>query len=154
MNDCIVKPFTPDELFNVLLKYNSKITKPAISVPIQKAHVVTTQHINLSYLNKTSNGDQSFIQEMVEAFLKTIPEIIAEIDNHSQNNEWQKVGKAVHKIKPSLTLLSLSDLKNLAVQIEEIASNTPGGNQLLTAKTIQFVSGLELVLNELKALTF
>jgi len=149
MNDCVVKPFTPDELFNVLLKYSSKIVKPVKATPATALVTPLTQHVDLTYLSKTSHGDQNFMREMVDAFLKTIPEIIAEINIHSQKEEWIKVGKAVHKIKPSLTLLSLSELKNLAVQIEEIAST---GNDHLPQKTKQFVQGLELVLEELKVI--
>jgi len=153
MNDCIVKPFTPDELFSVMVKYSNKISKPIAALPAEAPLSIATQHIDLSYLNKTSNGDQRFMREMVDAFLKTIPEIIAEINNHSLKKEWDKVGKAVHKIKPSLTLLSLSDLRNLAVQIEEMASGTLPAEPLIV-KTNQFVSGLNLALNELKKISF
>jgi CheY-like chemotaxis protein len=153
MNDCIVKPFTPDELFSVMVKYNNKIPRPTVPTPVETPTVIVTQHVDLTYLNKTSHGDQGFIREMVDAFLKTIPEIIAEVNVHSQKKEWVKVGKAVHKIKPSLTLLSLSDLRNLAVQIEEISNTTPESESLIV-KTNQFVSGLTLALNELKEITF
>ena len=152
MNDCIVKPFTPDELFNVMVKYSNKIHKLVDGIRAEIPTAIKTQHVDLSYLNKTSNGDQVFVREMIDAFLKTIPEIVSEINIHLQNEDWIKISKAVHKIKPSLTLLSLSALKNLAVEIEEITTSNPVP-VLLRDKAKQFISGLETALKELHEVT-
>lgn len=111
MNDCIAKPFTPEDLYSVLVKY----VKPGT----QKVEIPLSHKIDLSYLKNISNNNKKFIEEMIEAFLKSIPKSIEEMRTHLSTDNFVELGRAVHKIKPSLTLMGLQELKDLAVDIEE-----------------------------------
>jgi len=121
MDDCIAKPFTPEDLYYTLNKHYRKgktILKPS---PNQ-----TTKSFDLSYLRSISNNNEDFIKEMISTFIQTLPITIAEIKTALHNENWEGVGRGVHKIKSSITLIGLSEAKSMAVEIEGLAkTNQP-----------------------------
>jgi HPt (histidine-containing phosphotransfer) domain-containing protein len=68
-----------------------------------------------------SNNNQKFIDEMLAAFLTSIPKGIEEINAFSEAKEWESLARAVHKLKPSLTLMGLHGAKEQALQLEDLA---------------------------------
>ncbi len=118
MNDCIPKPFTPEDLYNILIRFKSGSKKnyPSIASPIS-----VKMNVDLSYLRNISNNSQSFIDEMIVAFLESIPKSIQEIKTNTEAEEWNLLARAVHKIKPSLTLIGLHSSKEKALLLEDMA---------------------------------
>jgi HPt (histidine-containing phosphotransfer) domain-containing protein len=68
-----------------------------------------------------SNNNQKFIDEMLVAFLTSIPKGIEEINSFAESQEWDALARAVHKLKPSLTLMGLHSAKEQALLLEELA---------------------------------
>jgi PAS domain S-box-containing protein len=145
MNNCIAKPFTPEDLYNVLLKYVS----PATPAPALQQATGIASDIDLSYLKTISNNNTKFIEEMIEAFLTSIPKSIEDIRNFSNQNNFTELARAVHKIKPSLTLMGLQELKDLAVDMEEKIKLHKNYSDL-KGKSETLCSKLEASLNKLK----
>jgi PAS domain S-box-containing protein len=114
MNDCISKPFTPEELFKILTRYSA-----AGSVAPSPAPKPTSIHVDLRYLKTIMKGNPEFISEMINTFLSSMPQSIDDIRRHTKGGDWEKVGRAVHKIKPSLTMMGLPALGTKAMEIEE-----------------------------------
>ncbi len=120
MNDCLTKPFTQEDLLKILDKYLGN-----------KFHVVesvnhTTSHhhvdrIDFSYLEKVSGNNKEFIREIADAFIKSIPNSIQELENNVENENWVELARVAHKIKPSITLLGVHNLKDKIVKLEEEA---------------------------------
>ncbi|MEQ8304738.1 MAG: ATP-binding protein [Cyclobacteriaceae bacterium] len=142
MNDCIAKPFSPETLFSTLIKYSKR--KPVPAEPSQKRNL-----IDLTYLKKVSNNDKGFITEIVRSFLDSTPKTLQEIKSQMKSEDWVKLEKEVHKIKPTLVMIGLHHLRELAVQIEKEVTDGP------TPKTISilansFCEQLELALDELR----
>jgi PAS domain S-box-containing protein len=117
MNDCIPKPFTPEDLYNILIRFKSGAKKNNKS--IQKAPRKST--IDLTYLKNISNNNQNFINEMLQAFLESIPKSIQEISDSAKAKDWTSLARSVHKIKPSLTLIGLHSSKEHALILEDLA---------------------------------
>lgn len=115
MNDCITKPFTPEDLYSVLIKY----LKPASNNVALPSSENLKPGIDLTYLKSISDGNEKFIEEMIEAFLVSIPKSIHEMRMHIQNSNYPELGRALHKIKPSLTLMGLPELRDTINIIEE-----------------------------------
>ena len=111
MNDCIPKPFTPEDLFRSLVKH-------APTLPLAEKGY---ESVDLSYLQRVSGSDEKFMSEMVATFLDTMPKSILEIRTQAQNGEWSELSKSVHKIKPSLTLMGLNKARESAMKIEHDA---------------------------------
>jgi CheY-like chemotaxis protein len=159
MNDCIPKPFTPEDLFRMLFKYstssksNRNSNNPA-TVTEAIARELTPanngfENIDLSYLRKVSGGNQEFVHDMLNTFIDTIPRTIADIRGSLSLKDWDELARAVHKIKPSLTMVGLAKTRDLGALIEESAKERKALKRL-PADTEQFCSQLELALSQLK----
>jgi CheY-like chemotaxis protein len=114
MNDCIPKPFTPEDLYNKLLRFKSGIKKAKTSNGPKKI-------VDLTYLQNISNSNSQFINDMVMAFLDSIPKSIKEIKSNTEAGEWTELARSVHKIKPSLTLIGLHSSREKALLLEDLA---------------------------------
>jgi len=116
MNDCISKPFTPEDLFKAIKRQvGVKKTKGA---ELKKAD---RPSFDLSYLKTVSNNNELFVTEMIETYLKTMPRSIAEVRSFSGQKDWENLSRAAHKLKPSITLLGIHQAKELASEIERNA---------------------------------
>ena len=121
MNDCLTKPFTQEDLLKVLDKYlGSKFHV----LGSENNKIKSQEHadkVDFSYLEKVSGNNKSFIKEIAEAFLKSIPTSIQELNKYSDNENWTELARVAHKIKPSITLLGVHNLKDKIVKLEEEA---------------------------------
>lgn len=141
MSDCIPKPFTPEDLFRIFIKYyNPEVPK------VEPARV---ESLDLTYLKQVSNNNEDFIREMIVTFLDSMPKSVEEIDSHTTNKDWEALARAVHKIKPSLAMMGLKQTKDLAVDIETIAK-TKKGTKTIPEKVSQLKLQLNLALEELR----
>lgn len=158
MNDCIPKPFTPEDLFRMLFKYSTYVKSgrtmqlgvPEPIVEETAAPWADMENIDLSYLNKVSGGNEAFISDMVNTFIETLPKSIEEIQNALNAKEWEVLARAVHKIKPSLTMIGLSKTRDIGGIIEESAKERKSLDTV-AASAKQFCTQLELALSQLKA---
>lgn len=159
MNDCIPKPFTPEDLFRMLFKYNTFVragrTGPKAvkakeePVVVNESSTGDLEDIDLSYLKKVSGGNQEFINEMINTFLDAIPKSLDEIRGNVTSKDWQGLAKAVHKIKPSLTMMGLAKSRDLAATIEESAKEGISIDTL-PATTLHFCDQLAFTVAQLK----
>jgi PAS domain S-box-containing protein len=120
MNDCLTKPFTQEDLLKILDKYLGNKFHVVQSVG-QNNSKSKTDKIDFSYLEKVSGNNKDFIREIAEAFIKSIPTSIQELDNYSENENWVELARVAHKIKPSITLLGVHSLKDKIVKLEDEA---------------------------------
>jgi PAS domain S-box-containing protein len=152
MNDCIPKPFTPEDLFRVLVKHSA--TRISDSV-VQPDKVVSSSSgqpmIDLSYLRKVSNNDVEFIKEMINALLKSLPESIEEIRIYMKEKDWNSLGRTLHKIKPSLSMMGIPSLKNKAGELEELCRSKKEIKTIAPSTTL-FLQQLKEAILELKSL--
>ncbi len=143
MNDCIPKPFTPEELLRVLLKYSKHKTLSKSKVP-----AIPKSTVDLNYLKRISNNNPKFIQEMVSTFVKTMPASIKEITQLTKTKSWNELARVIHKIRPSLTMMGLHLAKKLSLQLENESKKNPEDLSLMVAK---FLHLIEQAIRELKA---
>lgn len=106
MDDCVAKPFTPEDLFRALLK----------NARLQPSH--QPKLVDLSYLRRVSGGNKEFLSDMVSTLTATMPKSIVELRELLTQKDWQGLSKAVHKIKPSLTMMGLNEAKDTASRLE------------------------------------
>lgn len=122
MNDCLTKPFTQEDLLKVLDKYLGNKFNVIGSEKINPRKS-SSEKVDFSYLEKVSGNNKEFIKEIAEAFLKSIPTSIQELDKYSEYENWPDVARVAHKIKPSITLLGVHNLKDKIVQLEDEAKS-------------------------------
>jgi PAS domain S-box-containing protein len=152
MNDCIPKPFTPEDLFRVLLKHSNNKSSESSKKTIRATSSLTqSQLVDLSYLKNVSNNDPEFIREMINTFLESMPKTILEMETYSTKNDWINLGKAIHKIKPSLTMMGMPTLKALAIEMEQ-QCKTQTDVSTLGERTTVLTSQLNSALIELETM--
>ncbi len=116
MSDYLPKPFTPEDLYNKL--FDDLKIRPTKRVNKTEEEVKKPSY-DLNYLREVSGNNKEFIQEMVHTFVTTIPKVLDEMRESLKVKDWDKVSSLAHQIKPSLTLLGLSEMKNEVAQIEQ-----------------------------------
>jgi PAS domain S-box-containing protein len=121
MDDCIAKPFTPEDLFKIISRFAPNASKAPTKIKAGNVAVQNQVKFDLSYLKSASNNNEEFIKEMISTFLTTMPKSIEEIRTFTKQKEWEKLARATHKIKPSITLMGLHVAKASAIEIEAIA---------------------------------
>jgi PAS domain S-box-containing protein len=119
MNDCLSKPFTPEDLYNKLTLFKRNGSSKKVKEPMESKN----QSLDLAYLHKMSNNNQKFIDEMLAALLRSIPKSIEEINLNTENKDWESLARVIHKLKPSLTLMGLHGAKEIALVLEDLAKH-------------------------------
>lgn len=149
MNECIPKPFTPDDLMRVLIKYSNHKISSKEKIPAASPNFKTTNlAVDLIYLKTISNDNPEFIKEMVHTFLETVPESIKEIRYLATSSAWDSLARAIHKLRPSLTLMGLTLAKELSIQIEKNSASNKS-RKLIPSQLEDFCKMLERALHEL-----
>ena len=77
--------------------------------------------LDLTYLNTISEGDKEFINDILNTFLEEMPKDMEQMSKAIELNDNVLVGKMAHKVKATLHLLGLEELKSLALKIEQTA---------------------------------
>ncbi len=152
MNDYINKPFNPDDLKKKIIEL-TKSVQPTLNsniepinttakldlrdisenagtengnVPYSEEGSFSNGHyprINLSYLKRISDGNDTFVIEMIEMFLNKTPLAIDQMKECFKENKWEELGKIAHRIKPSFAYVGLQDLQTTLTKIESCAEN-------------------------------
>jgi PAS domain S-box-containing protein len=113
MNDYLSKPFTPDDLQRKIFE-DLKIRPSKIGIQ-QKGEL----YFDFTYLRNVSGNNEEFIREMILTFIQTIPPILSEMNASVTEQDWNKLSRLAHQIKPSLALMGMNELRSKVVYIEE-----------------------------------
>jgi HPt (histidine-containing phosphotransfer) domain-containing protein len=95
-------------------------------VPVSASEVKIpsiNKQYDLEYLKNMSGNNREFIKEMLQTFVQSIPNSLKEMEDALALSDFTKLARVTHQIKPSMTLLGINRLKDLAVQIEELAKS-------------------------------
>src|SRR5436190_21936160 len=68
-----------------------------------------SKNVDLSYLIDASGGNNQFIKEMIEIFLKQTPLYIKELKKLCKEKNWVEFRKIMHKIKPTITMMGIRE---------------------------------------------
>jgi len=119
MNDFLSKPFSPEQLKNVLTKWIDVDLVKEQAIKQSENIVLEEQYIDLSYLEKMSRGDHAFICEMIEIFLRDIPTAMKDIKVFFQAMDYQEVCNVAHRIKSNFGMFGMTKEKEIALTIEK-----------------------------------
>lgn len=103
----LLKPFSQEQLIYALKQ----------AIPQEKRTVC-----NLIYLQKITNGEQGFMQEMLQSLMVSIPEEVVHIGGLLSQKDTYNLYKAVHKLKPSIKLIGSEVLLRIVIEIEKITT--------------------------------
>ena len=118
MNDFLAKPFEEEELVQVLAKWlgikNIYQSKGAREVTETK-----TALYNLDGLKSISRGNKEFIVKMLDVFIKGLKLALEQFNSGLEENDIEKIKSTAHRIKPSLSNLSVDSIKDEILYLEK-----------------------------------
>lgn len=75
---------------------------------------------DLTNLNEMLGGDKKAILQMVKIFLQATPESLSELNKCFKKDDMQGVSKLAHKLKSSVDIFSVQDIKQDIRRLENI----------------------------------
>lgn len=131
MNAYLVKPFTTEELLTTMLKcLDIPVTSlnnkgKIIDIKSKPLPRVKSQDksIDLRFLDKFTGGDQVLTAQLIETFLRDVPEAIENLERFIPQKNWKDVHAVAHKIKSCVAIFELNDLKTNIAHIESLAKS-------------------------------
>lgn len=147
MNDYLPKPFTPDDLYRKIFR-ELKIKTQKNGEP-KKVAEEKKSAFDLEYLRSVSDNNHEFLQEMIQTFVQTIPPVLHEMKEALIGNNWKKLSRLAHQIKPSFSLLGMEGLRKTVSFIEENAEKKTNLSEL-SRTTDAFIHDCNAVIDDLK----
>lgn len=88
--------------------------------------------LDLTFIKEISDGDQDFINDVLNTFLNEMPKDIAQMNQAVTDQDIVMIGKMAHKTKSSLQTLGLFEMKELALRIEQLTKIIPPDNSIFS----------------------
>jgi HPt (histidine-containing phosphotransfer) domain-containing protein len=76
---------------------------------------------DLSNLDEMLGGDRQAMLQMVKIFLQATPESLTELNNCFDKSDLDGVSKLAHKLKSSIDIFSIEEIKNDIRRMENLA---------------------------------
>lgn len=155
MNTYVLKPFQEHHLMEVIAgffeheatKTETIEIKPA-PAPIQVEN--NSKLYSLEKLKTLSNGNEAFVQKMINLFVTLAPQSVSQINEAYQSGDFELVAKLAHKLKPSLDNMMITELKDTVREVEQNAQ-TYGKSEKLAQLVLKISEILTQVSTELGA---
>ena len=126
MDDYIAKPVDEKILFNKIVslvrKPNSEYTKESSLIKSEVEELI--KYIDLTSLSHRTKSNPSLVAEMISLYLEqTPPPLILAMKKGLEEQDWNLLYSATHKMIPSFSIVGLSiDFENMAKKVQEYAS--------------------------------
>jgi CheY-like chemotaxis protein len=154
ISDYVIKPYTPEDFYSILLKHiNNPFGEPVVEEQERQEKISDAETENpgmdLSFLDKYTGEDSTITIQLLEIFLHEVPGAVEKMSHFIHEKKWKDVQAVSHKVKSSLAIFELYDLRQLAADIEEHSreqTNPDKVQQLF----IEFSSGCMKVIPRLK----
>lgn len=125
MNDFVTKPFSPDLLEGIMLKWLADSTPQVEDDTAPPTEESSAEQVDLSYLHAICGGDEAFIEDMITTFLREIPEMIWGLESSLEARESAEVYSIAHKFKPNLGMLGLKQQEQVCADIKRMTKEKP-----------------------------
>lgn len=114
MNDYIIKPFDENDLQKKITEY----LLPTHHEIIQTKKTTNKLIPDFSILVSASNQNEQAVSQLKKLFITGIESDLQLIEKCLDDHDIESLKKIVHKIKPGLTIVKLTDIASLCDQIE------------------------------------
>jgi PAS domain S-box-containing protein len=115
MNDYLSKPFEENQLLKVVAKWLKKEIQAKEDIKVTAA---SNGLYDLTKLEAIARGNTSFVNKMVNLFKEQAPATMLEIEEAYAQQNFEKVGKLAHRLKPSIDNMGISSLKETIRDME------------------------------------
>ena len=81
------------------------------------------EYINLGYLEEISGGDKDFKKELIQIFLKQVPEFISNMHQFLSDNEKSNLAKEAHTAKSSALIFGMEETGKTLKRIQLLSED-------------------------------
>ena len=107
-----------------------------------------TKPLNLDYLHDISSGDMQFVKDLIQIFLKQIPEIIHKLRTKYNQNDLEMLAREAHTAKSSVLIFGMEET---GVSLKKLQHMAESGEIALIPSTIESVENdLQQISGQLK----
>jgi HPt (histidine-containing phosphotransfer) domain-containing protein len=105
--------------------------------------------IDLSFLEKFTNGNTSKMKRYITMYLSTAPEIFERMNENIAQENWSDLAINAHSIKPQTDFMGIKSLKNILIEIEDAVKNEEYESlKVLYQKAYEIHKKSEILLND------
>lgn len=124
MDDCVLKPFEPKQLFSKIAHYINK-NKNNVSSKHEDMNNITLPkaEIDLSYMDLMADGDKDMKKVMLELLFEEPVQEIQSMYQMVKNDDFGGIKKVSHKMKSTLAFVGNKALTETNKEIEDIAKS-------------------------------
>ena len=169
MNGFISKPFEPKDLFKELKRVldldSTSVEEVTIEINEQnEADLSQNNHgesknnqpesnsyYSLKQIEQLSAGNNDFFDNMIQVFLQETPLQIKQMQELLKDNDYYKVGRLAHKMKPTIDMFEMTDLKTLIRELESESKNDVIEPLSISQKVDFTVQRLNLIVEDIQA---
>jgi HPt (histidine-containing phosphotransfer) domain-containing protein len=114
---------------------------------------VSKKASHLSYLYKTMNGKKQLIKEIIDVFLRQIPQDLSVLNEAVKKKDYLLVKNFAHTMKSSVSVMGISTLVPILHAMEESAkeeANSDGRDERMGQLNIQLNSICNQAIGEIE----
>jgi PAS domain S-box-containing protein len=152
MNDYIAKPIDERLLYSKIvgLVKNSSTLTGKKSEDLLSDKSKGKKCIDLNYLKSRTKSNPALMLEMISIYLEQTPSLIKAMKQSYQDQDWQSLGSAAHKMIPSFSIMGISsEFEIMAKKIQEFA-NVQQSNDGMYELVLKIETVCEQACNELE----
>ncbi len=154
MDDCVLKPFDPKQLFSKIAYYIHKNNNKTNDNNNQEDIKMSNSNemdikIDLSYMDLMADGDNDMKKVMLELLFDEPVEEIKSMYGLNKNQDWDSLKKVSHKMKSTLAFVGNDTITNVNKEIEQISMDV-SETEKLPVLISQLDKMYEVVLVQLK----
>ena len=124
MNDLLAKPYKPEQLFEIISKWCGVIKKdnsPKIKIVKNKSLKTYDNDLAISIVN----GDSETAQELLDDFLKALPESENDIRVAYDAEDYTRLYEVIHKLSGSASAVGAVALHAESINIQNVLKSKP-----------------------------
>jgi CheY-like chemotaxis protein/HPt (histidine-containing phosphotransfer) domain-containing protein len=118
ITDILTKPYTPDQLLQVLNKYLNEDETEIIMEVQNISGYEFHPGLDVRYLNTLYESNIGYAIDLFEIFVMTIQEEMGKLETVVKDRDWEKLKFQVHKIKPNFSMVGLTWITARMEQLE------------------------------------
>jgi CheY-like chemotaxis protein len=132
MNDFLIKPFNPIELYNAIKKY---------AISDQKYGLVgkeNEQELDLSVMRRISDGDTEFLLKLIKMCQEQFDSLPVQLLAAIKNKSIIEARNIIHKINPSVKMLQYYQLEKITLEINNLLKHGNQDMEVVEKKACEF----------------
>ena len=116
MTDFLSKPFTPDQLHEIIDKYLNTTENKTES----DNDFAFSDKLDAEYLRQAYGNDAEYALDMFETYLDIIEDDLLLIKDSISTDDREALSKQLHRIKPTFTMVGISEITTTIEAVEPI----------------------------------